>query len=81
MSNTFVYITKKEGECYSLRSRENMEDYLKDLDDMGRVGYSMVKSFRVPNELAGPVIGACSEFIKGNLSLDDLEIKVEALSK
>ena len=76
----YVYITiSQNGRSYSVRHRRTSQEFLKDMELMDAAGYKLFRTFSVPPALVDPVCNVCCEFRDGNLSLENLEKRVQVM--
>lgn len=77
----FVYLVQKnDGTGLHVRYKDNISDYIKDIDAARDLDYSIKKVFKVNPEYAQATIEACSEYADGEIKFDDLEKKVQSIS-
>ena len=62
-NNVFVYIVTRDDKHYSIHRRTGTSAYVRDLNDMGRANYWLVKAFEVEPGNAISVMQACENAI------------------
>jgi hypothetical protein len=82
MSESFVFMAyEKDRDQYSCWVRDSYESYLEDKRLIAELGYTQIRLFRVPKEVGMDAFSLCTEFMEDNISLEDLEAKVDLLKE
>ncbi len=76
-----IYLLKAPGksEAYRLEYSDTLDAFREKVKDLRKGGYTLFKSFNVRQEQFVLVIKACTGFIAGELTEEDLGRKVEKL--
>ncbi|MBT3324153.1 hypothetical protein HN840_01920 [archaeon] len=77
MEDNFVYIVCDDRSTYDVRFRSSLKDFVTDKDMIDRLGYEMIKCYRVCRSSFCNAMDNCQSFVDKNISLGDLELRMQ----